>query len=269
MQALGSAASGAHAVTVGFRYEYVDAGVRSSGSSDIRIAVPVVQPDRFQINDPVLPESTYAGEEATVTMAYVNKGKADIANVEASIEGEGIESAVPSQYLGNVASGGTGAVGFAFTPLAAGEVNATLRISYEDPNGEAKTRDFPITLNVSESIPDTDEGMDLEPEPEPTVPLWAWIAGGAALAVPAVALAVVLARRRRARHAARQTDDGDWDDWDGGDPEAGTLDGVAADDAGASGFPARSGDGTRPGGGSSADGERTQVIADGDDGMRR
>ena len=148
-------------------------------------------------------------------------------------------------------------------------MNATLRISYEDPNGEAKTRDFPITLNVSESIPDTDEGMDLEPEPEPTVPLWAWIAGGAALAVPAVALAVVLARRRRARHAARQTDDGDWDDWDGGDPEAGTLDGVAADDAGASGFPARSGDGTRPGDGSSADGERTQVIADGDDGMRR
>ncbi len=194
----------------------------------------------------MLPESTYAGEEATVTMAYVNKGKADIANVEASIEGEGIESAVPSQYLGNVASGGTGAVGFAFTPLAAGEVNATLRISYEDPNGEAKTRDFPITLNVSESIPDTDEGMDLEPEPEPTVPLWAWIAGGAALAVPAVALAVVLARRRRARHAARQTDDGDWDDWDGGDSEAGTLDGVAADDAGASGFPARSGDGIPP-----------------------
>ncbi len=35
MQALGSAASGAHAVTVGFRYEYVDAGVRSSGSSEI------------------------------------------------------------------------------------------------------------------------------------------------------------------------------------------------------------------------------------------
>lgn len=257
MQALGSATSGAHGVTVGFRYEYVDAGVRSTGSSDIRIAVPVVQPDRFQINDPVLPESAYAGEEATVTMAYVNKGKGDVANVEASIEGEGIESAVPSQYLGNVSSGGTGSVGFAFTPLAAGEVNATLHISYEDPNGEAKTRDFPITLNVGESIPDTGEGMDLEPEPEPAAPLWAWIAGGAALVVLVVVLGVVLARRRRARHAARQTDDGDWADWDGEEPEAGALDGVA------------SGDGTRLGGGTSADGDRTQVIIDDSDGARR
>lgn len=290
MQALGSAASGAHAVTVGFRYEYVDAGVRSTGSSDIRIAVPVVQPDRFQINDPVLPESAYAGEEVTVTMAYVNKGKADVANVEASIEGESIESAVSSQYLGNVASGGTGSVGFAFTPLAAGELNATLHISYEDPNGEAKTRDFPITLNVDESVPVIDEGMDPEPEPEPAVPLWAWIAGGAALAVLAVALAVVAVRRRRARHAARRADDEDWDDWDGGDPEAGGADGGASGDAGVpdgsdvsggpsrpdddaaarSGDPAGAGDVVAlPGGAPSADGERTQVIADGADGMRR
>ena len=79
MQALASAKSGAQPVTVNFRYEYVDASARSSSQSDVKISVPISQPDRFEISDPVVPDQVIAGQENTVTMEYVNKGKGDIA----------------------------------------------------------------------------------------------------------------------------------------------------------------------------------------------
>ena len=132
MQALASAKSGAQSVTVNFRYEYVDASARSSSQSDVKISVPISQPDRFEISDPVVPDQVIAGQENTVTMEYVNKGKGDIANVEATMEGEGFDATMKTQYVGNVASGATGTIGYAFTPHASGELKTTLKVTYED-----------------------------------------------------------------------------------------------------------------------------------------
>ena len=74
-------------------------------TSDIKISVPVSQPDRFELGDPVLPDTVNAGEETTITMEYVNKGKGDVSNVEATVEGDGITATQATQYVGNVASG--------------------------------------------------------------------------------------------------------------------------------------------------------------------
>lgn len=109
-------------MTVNFRYEYVDASARSSSQSDVKISVPISQPDRFEISDPVVPDQVIAGQENTVTMEYVNKGKGDIANVEATMEGEGFDATMKTQYVGNVVSGATGTIGYAFTPHASGEL---------------------------------------------------------------------------------------------------------------------------------------------------
>ena len=90
MQTLASAKNGAQGIDISFKYEYVDGAARSSNTSDIKISVPVSQPDRFELNDPVVPNIVNAGEETTITMDYVNKGKGDVSNVEASVEGDGI-----------------------------------------------------------------------------------------------------------------------------------------------------------------------------------
>ena len=181
MQALSSAKSGAQGVTVSFKYEYVDGGVRSASSSDIKISVPVSQPDRFQLTDPVLPEHVNTGEENTITMDYVNKGKGDISNVEATIEGEGIESSVKTQYVGNVASGANGSIGFAFTPTTAGDISAKLRVTYEDSDGKTQTKEFPITISAQEPAPmdhgniDPDTGLpydDPSASQQAGFPLW-------------------------------------------------------------------------------------------------
>lgn len=234
MQALSSAHSGAQGVNVGFKYEYVDAGVRSASSSDIKISVPVSQPDRFQLNDPVPPDAVNVGEETTISMDYVNKGKGDIANVEASIEGDGIDSAVKTQYVGNVASGANGSIGFAFTPTTPGEISATLRVTYEDSDGKPQTKEFPITLNAQEPAPmdmmvDPDTGLPIDPMADGTqtgIPWWGWLL--AALAVVALIVGVVVLVRRRRRKKARHADiDEEWGDWESGaDPGAGPHDGA-------------------------------------------
>ncbi|KAB8287878.1 ABC transporter permease [Bifidobacterium ramosum] len=218
MQALPSAASGAQGVSVGFKYEYVDGGARSSNSSDIKISVPVSQPDRFELNDPVLPDGgATVGSETTITMNYVNKGKGDIANVEASIEGEGLQATNAKQYVGNVASGATGSIGFAFTPTQSGDISATLRVTYEDPDGNTQKKEFPVTVTASDAAPmDPDDGGMVVPDDttQQGVPGWVW-AVVAVVVVAGVITTVMLVRRRRRK--AKQTDiDEEWDDWTGG-----------------------------------------------------
>lgn len=239
MQAVPGAQSGAQGVTVSFKYEYVDGGVRSSNSSDIKISVPISQPDRFELNDPVLPESATVGSETTITMNYVNKGKGDIANVEASIEGEGIQVTNAKQYVGNVASGANGSIGFAFTPTQAGDISAKLRVTYEDPDGKTQTKEFPVTISAADAEPAMpDDGMVMPDDgtvDQQGIPGWVWAVIAVAV-IAAVIVTVVLVRRRRKK--AKQADiDEEWDDWAGSN---GTSSGVAN---------------------GSADADATQVIA--------
>ncbi|PST46678.1 ABC transporter permease [Bifidobacterium callitrichos] len=226
MQALPAAKSGAQGVTVSFRYEYVDSGSRSSSSSDIRISVPVSQPDRFQLDAPVPPEDATVGNETTITMNYVNKGKGDIANVEASIEGDGFDTTAKTQYIGNVASGANGSIGFAFTPTQSGELQAKLHIAYEDSDGKAQSKDFPVTVNVADAAPMPDDtAMAVDEQSQQGMPAWAWAAIAVAVIV-VVVLIVVLVRRRRKKKAKKNEIDEEWDEWNkpDGDGKTGPSD---------------------------------------------
>ncbi|NMM98745.1 COG1361 S-layer family protein [Bifidobacterium olomucense] len=231
MQALSSAKSGAQPVTVSFKYEYVDANVRSSSQSDIKISVPISQPDRFEVNDPVMPEQSFAGEETTITLDYVNKGKGDISNVEATMEGEGFDATMKTQYVGNVASGTTGSIGYAFTPQASGELDAKLKVTYEDSDGQSKTKEFPVKLTVSDPMP-VDDGTAVDPNMEMDanqgLPWWVW-AVVAVIAIAVIAVLTLLVRRKRKKKAQSDIDE-EWDDWSAvnSSSEAGKDDGSTA-----------------------------------------
>jgi len=236
MQALASAKSGAQPVTVNFRYEYVDAGARSSSQSDVKISVPISQPDRFEISDPVVPDQVIAGQENTVTMEYVNKGKGDIANVEATMEGEGFDATMKTQYVGNVASGATGTIGYAFTPSAAGELKATLKVTYEDSDGQTKTKEFPLTMSVADAPAADQPGASDSVEGrggDRGLPVLVYVVI-VVIAVVIIVVIVLLVRRRRKQKAKKNDIDEDWDDWSEGKDDktdTGVTDGAAADTA--------------------------------------
>ncbi|MBT1178079.1 ABC transporter permease [Bifidobacterium callimiconis] len=251
MQAVTGAKSGAQGITVSFRYEYVDQDQRGSNNTDIKLSVPVSQPDRFQVNDPQIPETVNSGEETTVTMEYVNKGKGDIANVEATVDGDGIEAVTKTQYLGNVASGASGSIGFAFTPTTTGEVNAKFTVTYEDSDGHPQTKEFPVTLNVQEppTPVESDAAADATVQEQQGVPWWAYAI--VAVAVVLLIVVIVVVRRRRKRKKKASVDEA-WDDWEkGADSTSATGESTAGAGAGTA----------------AADGAATTVITPNDDTM--
>ena len=224
MQALASAKSGAQPVTVNFRYEYVDASARSSSQSDVKISVPISQPDRFEISDPVVPDQVIAGQENTVTMEYVNKGKGDF------------DATMKTQYVGNVASGTTGTIGYAFTPHASGELKTTLKVTYEDSDGQTKTKEFPLTIPVTDMQPVDDSGMfdpNMDQSANQGLPVLVYVVI-VVIAVVIIVVIVLLVRRRRKQKAKKNDIDEDWDDWSEGKDDktdTGVTDGAAADTA--------------------------------------
>ena len=209
MQVVPTGKSGAQSMTVGFKYEYVDGEKRSQGSADIRISIPVYQPDRFQIQAPTLPETFTVGEEGEVVLAYVNKGKDDIANVEATVEGEGIETPARTQYIGNITAGTSGNIGFAITPMEAGEIHLTLKISYENGDQQVQTREFSADLRAEEPPVFDDFPMEDLPEEGGGFP-WLWAGLGAVGA--AGAGAVFWLRLRKKKKEAGEA--GGWEDWE-------------------------------------------------------
>ena len=212
MRAVPNGKSGAQSISVSFKYEYVDGDKRTSASADIRISVPIYQPDRFQLNAPVVPETVNVGEEAEVTMAYVNKGKDDISNVEAIVEGDGVDTPARTQYLGNITAGTSGTIGFALSPTAAGPVDVVLKISYENADQQIQVKTFPITLQAEELPPPDDFGDELPPMEEGGIP-WLWIGLGTAAA--AIIAAVVVIRRKKLSKTASDS----WDSWEDETPD--------------------------------------------------
>lgn len=212
MRAVPTGKTGAQSISVSFKYEYTDGEKRSQATSDIKLSVPVYQPDRFQINAPSAPEYATVGEEIELTLSYVNKGKDDIANLEATVVGEDVDTPARTQYLGNVTAGANGNVGFAISPNKSGEINVVLKISYENADQQLQTREFPIKLTAEEYVPPADDGDAFADEGSgPAIPVLP-IAIGAGAVVVALA-AVIIIRKKKTAHLPT-IDDGNWDNWD-------------------------------------------------------
>ena len=178
--------------------------------------MPVVQPDRLEISEPKPPESLSVGEEAVLTLPYVNKGKGEIANVEATVEGEGVETPSKTQYVGNIGAGASGSIGFVFTPQEAGVLPLVIKVTYEDANEKVQTKEFPVELIAED--PSIDAMLDDEfPQEEPEENSFPWlpVLGGTGAAVFLAAAAAILIRRKRSKP---QETDAAWSEWE--DPES-------------------------------------------------
>lgn len=199
-------------IAINFSYEYVDKKVRHTMTSSLKVSVPVYQKDRFEISTPVAPALCYEGEEISMTMNYVNKGKSAANNVEATIEGD-ITSPNPTQILGNIEPGKNGQFAFALTPLMVGECNFTVTVTYEDANENIKERVFPVTLNVEAmqwEDPGVMEDPGMEEMPQEKGNLWKYIVALAALAL--ITLLIVLRKRKKAKAIKQESNQ--WKAWE-------------------------------------------------------
>ena len=170
MKAAQLISASAQDVKIDVTYEYVDQNARKSGNATLSLSVPLYQPDRFELSEPKTSYTGYVGEETSLTIDYVNKGKSAINNVEATISGD-IDSPTPYQRVGTIDGGKNGTIAFAVTPQLEGENQVKIVITYEDSNGNTKERVFEATVEAMAYEP-TDPGMDdpgmIDPEPAST-----------------------------------------------------------------------------------------------------
>ncbi len=200
--------SSANSVAIGVKYEYVDQKRRIPTTADLQVSVPQYQPDKFELGEPVVQMEGYVGEENSITIDYVNKGKSEISNVEATVEGD-VDSYMPTQKLGNFESGKSGTIAFVVTPLNEGENEVTMTISYEDSNGNVKERVVNTTIYASSyeqgewEDPGTEEPV--EPEGGSGIMAHKWVAIPVVLIAAIVGL-IVARKKRKAAKAKKQAE---------------------------------------------------------------
>lgn len=211
MKAAQLISASAQDVKIDVTYEYVDQNARKSGNATLSLSVPLYQPDRFELSEPKTSYTGYVGEETSLTIDYVNKGKSAINNVEATISGD-IDSPTPYQRVGTIDGGKNGTIAFAVTPQLEGENQVKIVITYEDSNGNTKERVFEATVEAMAYEP-TDPGMDdpgmIDPEPAHTFP-WKYVII-ALVVIAVIALIVLRIRKKKAKQKAEQAL---WDKWD-------------------------------------------------------
>lgn len=178
MKALNMDKSSSPSCTVSFTYEYVDGDQRLEKTAQERIAIPVTEPDRFELEAPKDLTPAVAGQEYTLSVPYNNKGKGTVYNLEAYVEGD-MTTLSPKQNLGNIDSGRSGSIDLILTPQEAGDHTFKAVIAWENTAGEEVKKSFELTLPVQENIPAAPEGgeMMLMEEETPSIP-WGWLAAG-------------------------------------------------------------------------------------------
>lgn len=211
MKAAQLISASAQDVKIDVTYEYVDQNARKSGNATLSLSVPLYQPDRFEMSEPTSSYTGYVGEETSLTIDYVNKGKSAINNVEATISGD-IDSPTPYQRVGTIDGGKNGTIAFAVTPQLEGENQVKIVITYEDSNGNTKERVFEASVEAMAYEP-SDPGMDdpgmIDPEPASTFP-WKYVI----IAVVAALIVLLIVLRIRKKKAKQKAEQALWDKWD-------------------------------------------------------
>ena len=211
MKAAQLISASAQGVQIAVTYEYVDQNARKSGNATLSLSVPLYQPDRFDLSEPKTSYTGYVGEETSLTIDYVNKGKSAINNVEATISGD-IDTPTAYQRVGTIDGGKNGTIAFAVTPQLEGENQVKIVITYEDSNGNTKERVFEATVEAMAYEP-ADPGMDdpgmIDPEPASTFP-WKYVI----IAVVAALIVLLIVLRIRKKKAKQKAEQALWDKWD-------------------------------------------------------
>ena len=211
MKAAQLISSSAQEVQIALTYEYIDQNARKSGTASLSLSVPLYQPDRFELSEPKTSYTGYVGEETSLTIDYVNKGKSAINNVEATISGD-IDTPTAYQRVGTIDGGKNGTIAFAVTPQLEGENQVKIVITYEDSNGNTKERVFEATVEAMAYEP-IDPGMDdpgmIDPEPAHTFP-WKYVI----IAVVAALIVLLIVLRIRKKKAKQKAEQALWDKWD-------------------------------------------------------
>ena len=174
---------------------------RSDFEEKASVSVPVQQKARVRINAPVVYDDAWVGSSVSVGVTLYNLGKSTLYNCMVDVVGEGL-TLEETYFGGNIASGGTMRADLNVTPSVGGELDAKVRVTYEDVNGTPTEELLPLKMVVNEDVPSDmaspGNGMPV-PGDKPAGAHIGWIfwtLGGLAAAAGLVFLGIKLKKKR-------------------------------------------------------------------------
>ncbi len=203
-----------YTITVKFNYQYINDKTYNTVTKDEKLAIPVIQKDRFEVGEPEPPMMMYVGEESGIELSFVNKGTTDVRNITAVISGN-IQNPGQSQYIGNLPAGEESSASFTFSALEPGTVKASITLSYEDSNDIQRevVKEFTVEAQPMPTFDDMGMGDMMDPgmmEPVDEgfhMPVWGWILIAVGGVVVAVVVVVIIRKKIKAKKAQEDDDE--------------------------------------------------------------
>ena len=199
--------------TIGIEVSGVNQQTGDPVSATMTVSMPILQPERFEIFNTMLPTDLMAGMDSGMgygSVTLVNQGKGAVANVSFEITGDGLYLEDGRMYIGNVGGGEQRSADFNLLGDTTGMIDALVLITYENVRGEIKTLEHPFTVNVMDGGGGSmDPGFEDPGFMDPGLieggqrggpPNWVWII--IIIAAAAVAAALLARRHRKKKKAA-------------------------------------------------------------------
>ena len=184
------AAAGAaieYGVTVKFSYQFLSNNQYVDGESSVKIAIPVVQLDRFSADEITDYTSVLQiGEEGYISVPVINRGSSPTRNITGVISMPGgVEFVAPNTNFGNLDAGKSGIVDINITIMTPGQFDGLAVIHYEDENMNRKEITVPFSIMVMEPfVPPPEMPPDIGQQAAGAVsPIGMGIAGAGGLMV--------------------------------------------------------------------------------------
>ena len=175
---------------------------RSTFDETASVSIPVQQKARVVINDPKIYDEPWVNGNVAVGVTLYNLGKTTLYNCMVDVVGEGV-TLEESYFGGNIAAGGTMRADLNVTPTVAGQLDAKVRVTYEDVNGNSTEELLPMSMFVNEeSAGDVaspgNGGMEIPSDTPASANIgWVfWTLGGVAAATGLVFLGIKAKKKR-------------------------------------------------------------------------
>ena len=192
----------AKAQLIAIKLSYEGTKNRSAFDETASVSVPVKQKARVMINDPKIYDDPWVGGNVAVGITLYNLGKTTLYNCMVDIVGEGVT--LEERYFGgNIAAGGTMRADLNVTPTMGGQVDAQVRVTYEDVNGNQTEELLPMNMFVNEDsagemVSPGNGGMEIPGDKPASANIgWIfWTLGGIAVVTGAVFLGIKAKKKR-------------------------------------------------------------------------
>ena len=174
---------------------------RSDFEEKASVSVPILQKARVRINDPVVYDDPWVGSSVAVGVTLYNLGKSTLYNCMVDVVGDNL-TLEETYFGGNIAAGGTMRADLNVTPEVAGDLDAKVRVTYEDVNGNQTEELLPLKMTVNEDTPTDmassgDGAMAPGDQPASAHIGWIfWVLGGIAVVTGLVFLGIKLKKKR-------------------------------------------------------------------------